>query len=260
MAEPAPAVPSPATDKPAKRWPWHPVQAIALTVLVFVLSQLAAVMVLLSLGLLTGPRIGTLLEEGTVSQFLTIVLVESCVVLSIYVLLRRHNLSLASIGISRPRWQDAYLPLVMLVAYFASFIMLVTLLRWLVPALDVTQKQDIGFNDVEGPLLLSLTFLALVVFAPVAEEVLFRGFLYTGLRRRVGVVAATLLASLLFGAAHLMGGEQGASLLWIAGIDTMLLSFALCYLREITGRLWAPMLLHALKNSVAFTLLFVVGV
>ena len=149
------------------------------------------------------------------------------------------------------------LPLVAVIGYFASFIVLVSVLRWLVPSLDVEQKQDIGFNDVTGTGQMLATVLALVVFAPFAEEVLFRGFLYTGLRRRLTFAVSTILTSLLFGAAHLLGNEQGASLLWIAGIDTMVLSIILCVLREKTGRLWAPMLLHAVKNSVAFSLLYI---
>lgn len=259
MPEPADPVTSPAKEVPAKRWPWHPLQAVVLMVGLFILSQLSAAFFLLGLQLLGGAGGIPGFAEGSIAlRFLTILFIELFVVLGVYGLLRRHGLSLRAIGLARPRWRDAWLPFVAMVVYFTSFMVLVSVLSWLAPGLDLNQKQDIGFDGVEGVAALTMTFLALVVFAPVAEEVMFRGFLYTGLRRRLTFAASTLVTSLLFGAAHLMGGEQGASLLWVAGIDTMLLSIALCYLRESTGRLWAPILLHALKNSVAFTLLFVV--
>jgi membrane protease YdiL (CAAX protease family) len=61
---------------------------------------------------------------------------------------------------------------------------------------------------------------------------------------------------LLFAAAHLQWGS-GAPLLWVAAIDTFVLSMVLSTLREKTGSLWSAIGLHAIKNGVAFTLLFV---
>jgi membrane protease YdiL (CAAX protease family) len=56
-----------------------------------------------------------------------------------------------------------------------------------------------------------------------------------------------------------MGAESGG-LLYIAGLDTFILSLFLIYLREKTDGLWASMALHALKNGVAFVALFVLHV
>ncbi|MGH7237402.1 MAG: CPBP family glutamic-type intramembrane protease [Candidatus Saccharimonadales bacterium] len=42
----------------------------------------------------------------------------------------------------------------------------------------------------------------------------------------------------------------------MAGVDTFILSTVLCYLREKTGRLYAGIGVHALKNFVAFAALF----
>ncbi len=249
----------------ANRWPWQPFHAVIIAAAVFVVSQiLAFAVVIVVAGLYSklagwsGSRFSDWLSDATAAKFLLIVTAEVLVVLGIGWLLRRRGIGLRAIGLSRPKLRDVWLPVVAFGLYLSLFLILVAILKQLLPGFDIDQKQDIGFQDVTGIGSLMMIFVALVICAPVAEEVLFRGFLFTSLRQRSKFWLATLGTSVLFGAAHLAGGEPGASLLWIAGIDTMLLSFALCYLRETTGRLWAPILLHAIKNGLAFTLLFIV--
>src|SRR5690606_7282850 len=106
---------------------------------------------------------------------------------------------------------------------------------------------------------LILVFISLVLLPPFVEEVLARGFLYTGLKTKWPVWAAAVVTSLIFAAAHLEFGS-GAPLLWVAAIDTFTLSLVLIYLREKTGKLGASIMLHMLKNGVAFVLLFIVGI
>ena len=66
---------------------------------------------------------------------------------------------------------------------------------------------------------------------------------------------AIIVTSLAFGAAHLWGGP-GSPLQWAVAIDTMVLGVILALLREYTGAVWASVLVHALKNGIAFYLLF----
>lgn len=47
-----------------------------------------------------------------------------------------------------------------------------------------------------------LAFVAVAVVGPVTEEVVFRGLIYTRLRRAIGTVGAVLLAAAVFGACH----------------------------------------------------------
>jgi membrane protease YdiL (CAAX protease family) len=88
----------------------------------------------------------------------------------------------------------------------------------------------------------------LIIVAPVAEEVLFRGYLYGKLRKSVPVWAAIGIVSVLFGSIH---GQ------WNVAIDVFALSIVLCVLREITGSIWAGILLHMVKNGLAFYILFI---
>jgi membrane protease YdiL (CAAX protease family) len=81
-------------------------------------------------------------------------------------------------------------------------------------------------------------FLALSVTAGICEELLFRGFLMAYITSLLGVWAAVLLSSLIFGLCHAYQGARGV--LKTGGIGlTMAILFVL------TGGLWAPMLVHA---------------
>jgi membrane protease YdiL (CAAX protease family) len=79
--------------------------------------------------------------------------------------------------------------------------------------------------------------------------------LYKGLRNKFSFPVAAVATSLLFALGHLQFGS-GAPLLWVAGLDTFVLSVVLCYLREKTGSLWPGIMIHAAKNAVAFSVLF----
>jgi len=88
--------------------------------------------------------------------------------------------------------------------------------------------------------------LSLVVFAPVFEELLCRGIILGAVRRRWGVVAAWLLSSLFFGVLHLYPALV---------INAFALGLILGYIYIVTQSLWAPMLLHAANNAVAYLLI-----
>jgi len=177
--------------------------------------------------------------------------------LGLWYFLRTKQLSFKLLGLIKPRWADVGYTLLAFGAYFLVYGILLSLATTLVPSLDLNQKQELGFDAQQNLAGLIMVFLALVVLAPLTEEVLFRGFILQGLRSRWAFLPSALLTSVVFGTAHLMGGSQGAALLWVAGLDTLVLSMVLCYLREKTGGLWAGIGLHALKNSIAFVALFV---
>ena len=106
---------------------------------------------------------------------------------------------------------------------------------------------------------LVLHLLAGAVVAPVAEELLFRGFALTAWRRTVGPRAAIVRSSIVFVLAHVLfvGGDgfrEAASLAFVAGVARVPVSFALGWLYVRTGSLWAPIGLHATYNAVLIVL------
>jgi membrane protease YdiL (CAAX protease family) len=89
-----------------------------------------------------------------------------------------------------------------------------------------------------------LFFLVGGAIAPIAEEVLFRGYLYTYCRRW-GIFAALILSTAVFVALHL---PRGLPLTQIVGG----IIFALAY--EGSGSLVAAILIHSLGNLAIFSL------
>jgi len=193
--------------------------------------------------------------SSIVGQFLFVVLAEATIVAFIVWFLRRRRTSVKALGFHRrPMWQDALYVLVTFGAYFIA-VALVTSVVKIVFHIDLDQKQELGFDSVASSSDKLLTFASLVIIPPVVEEFLFRGFLFGGLRTKLPFMWAAIITSLLFASLHLAEGSGGV--LWVAGIDTFILSLFLCFLRERTGNLWSGILLHALKNSVAFLYLYV---
>ena len=171
----------------------------------------------------------------------------------------RWNIDRTELGLKGlPTWTDiglAPVGLVVSLLLAAGVIWLFSFFPWF----DAGQTQEVGFDLFLSGADKAVAFLTLVVIAPIAEEVIFRGWLYGKLRARtsasmssaLSVVLSTLLVSVLFGAIHLQ---------WNVAVNVFALSLVLCGLREITGTIYAGILVHMLKNGLAFYLLYVVGI
>ncbi len=240
---------------------YSPIATIVFTVLIFFGAQLLAAILLMFYPAINGwseQQIEGWFNE-TATQFLTGVLIYGLVMIFVTFALKLKKRTLDSIGLSWPRFSDAGWALAGFGVYFMIFLVLAVLASVVFPGIDFQQEQQIGFDGVEQNYQLIFVFISLVILPAVVEEVLTRGFLYKGLRGRLSIVPAALITSVIFAVAHLQF-DADAPLLWAAAIDTFALSLVLVYLYEKTGRLGAPILLHMLKNGIAFTLLFIIGV
>lgn len=146
-----------------------------------------------------------------------------------------------------PTWKDLLLAPAGMVVY-AILAGILTTLFTLLPWYVADQVQDTGFTNLVSTPDRIVAMIAIVILAPVAEELLFRGWLYGKLRRKLSIVPALLVVSVLFGIFH---GQ------WNVGVDVFALSVVACALRELTGTIYAGILLHMIKNAVAFYLLFI---
>lgn len=90
-----------------------------------------------------------------------------------------------------------------------------------------------------GPTL-AISLMEYVVFAPIFEELTFRGLLFGLLRRRLAFAPAALISALLFSAAHGYGVVGFLGVLWSGVL------WAWSY--EKTGSLLPGMLAHAFNN------------
>lgn len=241
--------------------PWGPLSAVAIAVLLYLLSQLVGSIVI-SIYPYTQHwsqlHINTWIN-GAYIQFFYILLAEALTIAGLFWFMRRRKMTFKQLGWRSFRAVHILYALAGFGIYFVAYILLVAVASSAIPDLNVNQQQDIGFNQVTGAGQLIVTFVSLVILPPIVEETLFRGFLFTAFRKRMNLVAATLLVSLLFASPHLLEAQSGG-LLWIAALDTLTLSVVLCVLREKTGSLWSGVLVHALKNGVAFLSLYILHV
>ena len=95
-----------------------------------------------------------------------------------------------------------------------------------------------------------VAFLAMAtLFAPIAEEVLFRGWIYTSLRGVVGTRWGILVSAVLFALAHWESTHLYALAVFPVGL-------ALGYVRQRADSVAASITFHALYNGTAAVLLF----
>lgn len=246
--------------KQKKRIGYGPLAAVVVVLLTYFLSQIVAAVIVGAAAPLFGYDAETVLnnlDSSTGVQFIYIAIVEAITLYVLWTFMRRRNVSLKDIGLGRyPALKDVGPALIVGLVYFGVLILITALVQAYVPSVNVEQEQQLGFENAVVPGQLLLVFISLVILPPIVEEIMIRGFLYTGLRAKFTKIISAIIASLLFGLAHLQLGS-GAPPLWIAAIDTALLSFFLIYLREKTGALWSGILVHGIKNGLAFTVLFV---
>ena len=101
-----------------------------------------------------------------------------------------------------------------------------------------------GLENADQDLLLAIaTGMLLILVAPFAEELFFRGFLYQAFRNSLGVLPGALLSALIFGAIHFE---------FFKLVQLSILGVILALLFEKTGSLWSPITLHAINNTLAY--------
>lgn len=98
--------------------------------------------------------------------------------------------------------------------------------------------------------ILPLAGLATVIFAPVAEEVFFRGFIFPGLLRPFGLAGAMAGSGLLFGAFHITSADTIGLVVPFSAIGVLL-----AWVYHRTGSLWPSIGTHFLFNLFSFAVL-----
>ncbi len=102
---------------------------------------------------------------------------------------------------------------------------------------ELKKQQDLA-------ILIGFAVLTCVV-APIAEEIFFRGFMFTTFARKLGPVWGALLAGGIFGLIHAPNPVLSLIALGVLGV-------CLCALYWRTQSIIPCMALHALNNSISF--------
>ena len=93
---------------------------------------------------------------------------------------------------------------------------------------------------------LILQALSVVILAPIAEELFFRGVVYTAIKQAGYPGLAIGFSAIFFASIH-------GSLALI--LPLTLLAIVLIWIYEKTGSIFAPILVHATFNAVNFTMI-----
>jgi membrane protease YdiL (CAAX protease family) len=112
---------------------------------------------------------------------------------------------------------------------------------------DESSELPSEFGVDESTAALVAVCVVVTVIAPIAEEVLFRGYVFGALRNWRGPWLAALLTGALFGGVH-AGSTDPVFLVPLAMLGALL-----CVLRERTGSLLPCMVAHGINNAIAFS-------
>lgn len=238
--------------------PWSPLYAILGSIGVFLgslwITQIVVSAFIQANGW-TKEHVAYTFNHTVAAQFWSILTAETATLALLWLAVMRYPRELwqKGIGLRRLKWRDLGFTILGVVAYIGVYTVVLTAISSFFKV-NTDQAQELGFDHVVGTTNLMLTFASLVILPPIVEEIMFRGFLYGGLRSKLHFIPAALITSVIFAIPHSAESSQG--ILWIAAIDTFSLSLVLCYLREKTGAVYAGIGLHAIKNAIAFAALY----
>lgn len=222
------------------RVPWRGGQ-VAIGILLVVLSLVLASAIALPLGFLAGGY-RTAVVAWTSSQLLGLAILG----IVWYLGPKRYRVPISSLGLTSPGlpWpRVALLVIGVLVASLAA----TALYGWLVKLLgyEPLKPPDIPPGIAFPGLAAILTFQALALWTPLAEEAFFRGFVLAGLVPRLGMVRAVVASAAIFSIFHISQGSPGVLVpIFVTGL-------LLAWLYYRTGSLWASVMAHAGQNAVA---------
>ena len=137
--------------------------------------------------------------------------------------------------------------------YYVGTALMGFLTQLIEPGLENINDNTIGaLAGVNAPLMLVYTIL----LAPLVEELLFRGTVFTSLRphSRFWAYAVSMVA---FSLIHVMGyvGQYPLHILALCFLQYLPASFALAWVLEYSGSIWASICVHMLANTIAMTVM-----
>lgn len=138
------------------------------------------------------------------------------------------------------------------VAVFGVSLPMVFVLKLLTGREPVTPDQIPQEPVGAGVVLMAIPIL---IGAPVAEELLFRGAIFRGMRSRWGFLVSAAVSGVLFGLVHYDTGPFVDTLLLIVPLSVV--GFGLAWIYERRANLLAPIAAHAAFNCVGYTITLV---
>jgi uncharacterized protein len=224
---------------PESRTPWRPWATIGLGLAILAINIVVGVLLAIIISLVIS---GSLLfhnNEGFILSVSTIISNIIGIILVIFFTKLRHGPPIAEyLGLRRIRLKSIFYSL------FA-----VTVLIILSDGLSFILKRPLSeqsnINDYNTSIIPALLWVAVVVFAPVFEELLFRGFLFEGLKRsKIGTIGTIILTAAGWSLLHIGYDAYAVASIFIGGI-------VLGIARYRTNSLLSTIIMHVFANIVA---------
>lgn len=217
--------------------PWSPLEALPVALLFIVLSAV-----------LTGIAALVIADDDALTAVI-LVLSEGAMAVTVLAWVRaRHGAGAGALALRAPDAADAANgTLTGAFGLVLSQFVVAPVVVWLVETVrgrDVTFPDQLDLAD-PGAGVLALTGFAVIVVAPLAEEIFFRGFLYRSLRDRIGLGPAAVVSSALFAVAHIRP---------IIMPSIFVLGLVLSWSLERRDSLATCVVAHGLFNTVGYAL------
>lgn len=158
-------------------------------------------------------------------------------------------------GLQRPRLMDAAWVAAGVGMVLGGRIAVVVVANALSEGTAAAQSQNLTVRTDRVAVYLLLAVVVVLV-APVLEEVMFRGLMLRTFMRRWGFWPAALVSSAVFALFHTYEVDTPAGAVTLAGV-TFTLGLSNCLLVRWSGRITAGVIVHALFNGLAVTVLIV---
>lgn len=221
------------------RTPWGLWATLGWVILAFLLSAIAGFVVVLIWrpeAIMSGGS--DMLKDG---PLISITTVASAVVqigmLALAAKLARWPAS-EYLGLVRPAIRPALIAILILIVFLFGY----DALTYLLGRDIVTPFQVDTYRTARDGGTLPLLWLTFVVVAPVAEEIMFRGFLFRGwVRSESSAIPAILVISLLFAAIHVQYD-------WFGMLQVFFIGLLLAIARWRSGSTLLTILMHVLIN------------
>lgn len=223
---------------------WHPIPWLVTLLVPFVVFGFAAARLAKAFGLGAAPVAGISAEELLIrTTIVDVPLIAGTLLLARWLLRSRP----ADLGLRRPEWADLRYGLI-----FGTGLFFASIAIGLVQAAAVGKEPQAIAQALlghRGLRALVLDLIAVAVLTPIAEELLFRGVLFGGLRQRLPFIGAAVIATVLFMLVHEPQAWPGV----------FVLGFGLALAYERTRTLWAPIATHATVNGLPLLLIALSG-
>jgi membrane protease YdiL (CAAX protease family) len=228
-----------APETVAPRSPWGLWATLGWVILAFFLSSIAGLVVLLIWrpdAIMSGSA--DMLKDGPLISITTIASAAVQVgVLALAAKLARWPVG-EYLGVVRPATRPALIAIAVLIVFLLGY----DGLTYLLGRDIVTPFQVDTYRTARDSGTLSLLWLTFVFVAPVAEEIIFRGFLYRGwVRSERSTIPSILIISALFAAVHVQYD-------WFGILQVFFIGLLLAIARWRTGSTLVTILMHVLAN------------